>query len=803
VWPRAKISGLYKDFLRGKNMTSIKVLMSGVGVAALSIGWTPFVHPAAAQQGGKALVLEEIIVTARKREEALLDVPMSITALSKDQLEKLNVQDMTEISKLTPGMYFSDYGSNRADRYSNQFVVRGLAVNNFANFSNAAILFVDGVPIASSNIPGTLDIERVEILKGPQTAQFGRNTFSGAISVTTRQPTNEWDARALAEYATYDSSQVALAVSGPIIEDKVLFRISGEHRNRGGQYQNVLDGTSLGGQTTSSISGKLKFTPTDSLEIGLSGNYYEYQDEHGAQYRLNKADHNCDPGKTGAPTYFCGKAPAPDASRLNYLLIDQRWKDLILPRAYFKPPLATKPGLTSENVHLSGTIAYTFPNNWLFEATTGYDKTNAGTINNEYYNPNVRNRLATPANGARTDVFSWLYNLNRYFKDFSQEVRLSSESDSRLRWTLGGNYVKFDGASEVNGDVALGALTLLPGSRREVATWSGFGGMYYDVLENLEFGVEARYQTDKADDTPRYFANLTGQPNLSGKWNAFTPRVTVNYKPTEDITLYALWARGNRPGAFNAALAPGANLPGTQAAIVAQTGAKLAVDPEKIDTYDAGVKGRFLDGRGIATLGVYTGAITNSQISKGFVVATPSVLIGSAFVSQGKTSFKGVELDASFQVTEELTVSAAYALNDVKIKIGGDPSLLVISGGTTDGIGKRLAGTPKTSGNMTARYTSKLNDTYDWYVGGEFIYVGGKFATNANLVTTGAQKLVNARIGVENDDVRVEVWGKNILDDETIPDISRPFDYDSFQTVALGISMPQKPTFGVRMNYKF
>lgn len=784
-------------------MSSAKFLMSSVGIAALSIGWASFVHPAAAQGVGKGLVLEEIIVTARKREESLLDVPMAISALGKDQLEKMNIQDMTDISKLTPGMYFSDYGSNRADRYSSQFVVRGLAVNNFANFSNAAILFVDGVPIASSNIPGTLDIERVEVLKGPQTAQFGRNTFSGAISVTTRQPTNEWDARALAEYATYDSSQVGLALSGPIIKDKVLFRLSGEHRNRGAQYHNVVDGQNLGGQTTTSISANLKFTPTEALNISLVGNYYEYHDDPGAAYRLTKADHNCDPGKTGKNTFFCGKAPAIDESRLVFLYIDQRWKDLILPRAYFKPPLATTPGLTSENTHLSGSLAYTFANNWLFEASTGYDKTNAGTISNEWYNPKVTNRLATPANGARTDVFSWLYNLNRYFKDFSQEVRLSSDAASSLRWTFGGNYVKFDGAGEVNGDVALGALTLLPGSRRVVKTLSGFGGAYYDVIENLELGLEARYQSDKAADTPRYFANLTGTPNLRGKWNAFTPRVTLNYKATEDITLYALWARGNRPGAFNAALAPGANLAGTQAAIVAQTGAKLEVDPEKIDSYDVGVKARVLDGRGIATLGVYTGSITNQQTSKSFVVATPSVLIGSVFVSQGKTSFNGVEFDSSLQVTKELSVSAAFALNDVKIKVGGNPALLGLSGGLTDGVGKRLAGVPRTSGNLTARYTNKLTDAFDWYVGGEYIYVGGKYATNANLVSTGAQQLVNVRAGVENDGVRIELWGKNILDNKTPPDISNPFDYDSFTGVGLQINLPQKPTYGVRMNYKF
>ncbi len=166
------------------------------------------------------LALEEITVTARKRDETLLDVPLSITALSAAQLDKYNLQSMEELSRMTPGMFYTDFGgTGRQDRGSSQFVVRGLSINNFAQAASAAVMFVDGVPVYSGNTPGTLDIERIEVLKGPQTATFGRNTFSGAISVTTRDPAEEWGGRLVAEYANYDSTRLGMSVEGPIVED--------------------------------------------------------------------------------------------------------------------------------------------------------------------------------------------------------------------------------------------------------------------------------------------------------------------------------------------------------------------------------------------------------------------------------------------------------------------------------------------------------------------------------------------------------------------------------------------------------
>lgn len=208
----------------------------------------------AGETAAQSLALEEIVVTARKRDETLLDVPLSITALSAAQLDKYNLQNMEEMSRMTPGMFYTDFGgTGRQDRASSQYVIRGLSINNFAQSSSAAVLFLDGVPIYSGNTPGTLDIERIEVLKGPQTATFGRNTFSGAISVTTRDPGDEWSGRAVAEYANYDTTRIGLSVEGPLVEDKVSFRLSGEHRNEGAQYQSSSTSQPIGGQTTSSL----------------------------------------------------------------------------------------------------------------------------------------------------------------------------------------------------------------------------------------------------------------------------------------------------------------------------------------------------------------------------------------------------------------------------------------------------------------------------------------------------------------------------------------------------------------------
>ncbi len=581
---------------------------------------------------------------------------------------------------------------------------------------------------------------------------------------------------------------------------KVLFRLSGEHRNEGSQYQSSFDSTPLGGQTTSSLWGTLKFTPSDQLEIRAVANLYKYRDDPGAHIRFIKEDHTCDVGNTGAPTWFCGIVPEASDADTHARFTDQRWLDLTLPVVNL-PGLNDQPGLKSENFHANLKVGYTFDNDVTLETITGYNETKDANIQQEWSNENFANPFFGVRPGVRPDSF-WLYILEGDASDFSQEVRLSSGSDERLRWSIGGNYLYFSDVGSVIGDVSLGAPLNLPGARRQTNTWSGFASLYYDVMDNLELGLEGRYQSDKIKDTPRFWAPEGPRTPLKGSWNVFTPRVSLKYKPTDDTMIFALWARGSRPGAFNSNLSPGALAPGLAEAVAAATGAMLEVEQETLDSFDIGIKSRFMDGRGTVTLTGYTGAITNQQIPQSITLLQPSLFIGTVLTNQGKTNLKGVEFETSFQVTDEFNVSAAYSINDTSIKRGEDLSVASI-GADTNVLGNRLAETPRTQGFINGTYTSALNSSLDWYTGADFLYVGGKYVTSGNLVSTGAQYLLNARIGVEMENMRIELWGKNILGDETPDQAYDAFDYETFTPTALNIGLPKKTTYGLRVNYDF
>jgi iron complex outermembrane receptor protein len=760
-------------------------------------------------QGADGSRLEEITVTARRRDESLMDVPISITALSAEQLENYNLQDMEEISRMTPGMFYSDWGgTGRQDRASSQFVIRGLAVNSFQSLSDAAILFIDGVPSVSGNLPGSLDIARIEVLKGPQTAAFGRNTFSGAISVTTKDPGDTFGGSATLELANFDSSQVGLSVEGPLVQDKVFGRISFEQRTEGAQYRNSVNGQPLGGQDTTSVWGSLKFVPTDNLEIKLVANYYEFEDDWGAQVRLVAADNNCDPGNSGANTWFCGNVPTVVESDTRFLGIDQRWRDITLP---FRDVTINdgQPGLVAKNVHVNAQISYEFTNGWVLNSLTGYNEEIEGNIASEWYDPNnLHNFLAVP--GVRQET-SWIYLLQGESEDFSQEFRLSNAGDGRLAWSVGANYVKFESVGGLIGDVPLPFASLgwsptspvnLPGGLRESTTTSVFGSVYYDVTDKIELGFEARYQEDDISDIDDFWSD-NPLPELAGTWTAFTPRVSVSYKPNDDVTIFGTFSQGQRPGAFNASLQSGG--PFTDpciAEIKRQTGAGLEADQEEIDSFDLGVKANFAGGRGSMTATVYAGKITNQQVNQSITLTQPCLVINTFITNVGESEFSGIELDGSYQLTDNLTISGAYAYNDVEITQGEDRSPLNF-GGSSDVIGNALPRTPNSSAFAGIQYRGQLNGVTDWYVGGEILHAGRKFVTVANLLEVPSQELVNARVGIEKDAWRIELWGKNLFDDDT-PDLANPsFDYNTFTSRAITIGLPKKRSFGVRANLQF
>ena len=252
--------------------------------------------PVAAQQP-----MEDIIVTARKREESLQEVPISISALTADQLESRGITNNYEVALFTPNFNTKKQVGRTLDRPT----IRGMTASPTRGEPNASY-FVDGVFVASSISSAITDVvERVEVLRGPQSAQFGRATFAGAISYVTKQPSNEWEAQVNTRAGEDSDYKLGGWVSGPLIEDKLSFLVSGTWDQWDGEWRNHLkagdatnapqplfgdfvfvdaptrgDRSRMGGEETKDFLFKLSWTPTDQTTLNLKLGYTEADDDH-------------------------------------------------------------------------------------------------------------------------------------------------------------------------------------------------------------------------------------------------------------------------------------------------------------------------------------------------------------------------------------------------------------------------------------------------------------------------------------------------------------------------------------------
>ncbi len=603
-------------------------LLNASSALAIAVTGVMGVQPVVAQQ------LEEIVVTARKVEENLLEVPLAITAFSARDIESMNLKQLGDIALMTPSFNFVNQqgASGRNDRSSRALTFRGLYLNNNSGSAAGGQLFIDGAPVISALPPSMGDVERVEVLKGPQSAYFGRSTFMGAINFVTREPSEEFSGRMSGEFSSFNSSEGNLSLEGPIIEDKLLARISGRSYKRGGHYRNAANGTQrLGEENSKSIAGTLLFKPTDDLKIKLFVNYFSDSDGPPAQsqFKLNPY-RNCFPATNAAANsrqsfgYICGEIPTMSSVPktdiggdydLTPFIYDQVWNRSPAHWKLFDPSFLDHYGLERRAVQADLRIDYEFGDGYSFSALSAFhrDKNSTlidstyfadGHLPNLLYNPNVAPNNTYPQN------FTFLRLLQGLSRDYSQEARITSPQDQRLRWTVGGNYLYFKspGGTVFGYDVRTLAFAASI-TRSKLSTPAVFGGAYYDIMDNLTLSAEARYQWDKITNVP--YVNLAGAivtgpaaNPLKDTFKSFSPRVSLDWQVTEETMVYALFSRGYRPGGFNAALAT--STAETLAALVAAVpNAGVSYLQERLDNYEAGIKSEFLDGRGRATLSVY------------------------------------------------------------------------------------------------------------------------------------------------------------------------------------------------------
>jgi iron complex outermembrane recepter protein len=385
-----------------------------------------------AQQPAGLATLDEIVVTARKVEERLLDVPLTVTAFTSAAIEAAGVTGLKDLAISTPGLFTS---SALGSRSSDRIAIRGISA--VAGTTGFAGVFVDGVYVPSSFAQGieVSNVERVEILKGPQSALFGRATLSGAINYVTRRPGDEWEGKASATIGEHSHFEFSGLMSGPV-SDTLSVLVSGRSYGRESPYVNQLTGQKdVGGQSSRNASLGLRWQPNEAFEAYARVLYGKDDDEAAAVYHQNSLANNCLPQLVPMsttvtfPTYYCGEVKA-DPNAIRTVTFNAAVA------APFRGTYADdgNAGLDRESMRA------------MLELTSSrgaFDFTSVSALGRDKVrDANDLTTRAAFAYGPSVLLPSITFDRDVKFRDYSQELRVAYDADGALSGLLGAYYYR-------------------------------------------------------------------------------------------------------------------------------------------------------------------------------------------------------------------------------------------------------------------------------------------------------------------------------------------------------------------------
>ncbi|MBL8645601.1 MAG: TonB-dependent receptor plug domain-containing protein, partial [Rhodospirillaceae bacterium] len=512
-------------------MPQYSKIARGVSILALATGVLGLEGAALAQP-----VLEEIVVTARKREESLQEIPIAITAFSAEQLARAGYKNLQELSGSVPGLQYSALGLNIPGRVQSNIRFRGMDTNSLGPTFALGTLFVDGIFVLGNteSIPFD-DVERVEVVKGPQAAYFGRNTFAGAINYIMKTPSlTDYTGEVKASAATYDEYNVSASVDGPLVADKVGIRMGGRLYSKGNMFT-ASDGGGLGEESSRSGQATLYAKPTDELSIRLRGFYARDEDGPAAAgYIPGRLNDTCTgksittkAGQTATPVrWICGQVPK-QGTAINALggfkIIDSNTTvrspqaflstgdpDFLLKNLIQKPQNAALAGVPSiESIEMERTM-YRLSGSFEYEWANGITAVAQGGFNKQQINW-ARDYTFTPRDNAYSRDPQDL-------EDYSLEARIASGQEQRFRWLGGVNFYNQDFVSSLTGgDSLFVCIDTVPGlpigtcrpnpapattpnavfignnavaSTDHVETLGVFAGLAYDITDEFTLNLE-------------------------------------------------------------------------------------------------------------------------------------------------------------------------------------------------------------------------------------------------------------------------------------------------------------------------
>ena len=680
--------------------------------------------------------LEEIVVTARKRDETLLEIPLTVSAFTAEEIQAAGYSSITDIVAAIPGVTYESFeAEGRGDSAS----FRGIATNTGDPTLQNSSKFIDGVYVSGSLFTTLLgDLERVEVIKGPQSALFGRATFSGAVNYITKKPTNEIEGNINISAAQQEENSISGSVSGPLIEDTLLFRISGGAHSQSSPYINATNGAAMGEQDIMATSGLLRFTPSDKFTADLMLMYSEA--EFGEAARATTA---LNMGELAFPT---------DA------VIGGNTDQL------------TTPGIDSETFRAHLTLNYEMDNGYdlMFIAGTGKEDTVNQADGN--YDPNVVGFLsflcnAGPFVGPGCDIFQTV--THREIESNFQEIRITSPDDGRFRWLAG--------ISHFDEDFLTARLRNFrqPPSFKNSTNVSLFGSVSFDFTDKLTIGLDGRFQQEEIQlDVPEIGRSQKDD------FDSFLPRLIVEYDLNDDTLLYFSAAQGNTPGNFNASAPPDS----------------LTVEEQELWSYEFGTKLTTWDGR----LNLQVAGYFMDWQDQVFRFNDPDPAFGSYFRNSGETDVIGIDFALAANFTDNLSGSLAYSWVDAEYQVFESNTALTVLGNSS----VAGNATPRTADNSlfaSLQYSAPLaalGSEGEWFLRADVSHRGEMFIDELNLETIGSRTLVNLRGGIDTGPVRLTVFIDNATDEDALTTGFR------FGAVALvGLPMPRQVGVSASLNF--
>lgn len=704
----------------------IELILGAAAIATLTAGPTVATaqEPAASKPAadGKAsdsgaasaqmAQLEEVIVTAEKRAENLQNVPIAISAFSGADIEQAGVTGIESLKQLSPSLQF---GKGPIDNFVS---IRGIGAELINVSAEAGVSIAqDGVPFSSQTMfdADFLDVERVEVLRGPQGTIAGRNATGGTINIYSKRPTPEFAGQVKASVGNYSRKELEGFLSGPLVDGVLLGRLAVRGARADGWLTNAFTGEDFNDADDMKVRGSLLADVTQGLEAQL---IFEHSVDESSPMLL--ALGRARPDKPSYPQVI----GVPEYDREHHV---------------FSANYPSNRRVASDKATLR--LAWDIAPTSTLTAITGYiSNKNSGQFGSGTLNPSVVFDFLA------TDVWQ-----------LSEELTFTTDLTDRQDLIVGGLYLH----SKAHEPLRFGVPPALPvdafkfTADQNLDSYAVYSQWRYRFTDRLRMSLGARYTQDSKD----YFEkdSVTGFPlpviDTSKSWRAFTPRVALDYVPTNDMMLYASVSRGFKAGGINA--------------FATSDGSFDEYAPEFIWNYEAGLKANWLNSRLKTTIAGFFMDYTNVQQNLRILNTQTGILLPNV-VNASDATIRGIEAGLDAQVTDRFRLAAAGTWLDATYDRLVTNDLVYPELGQRNLSGNRLARAPEWQFSVSGEYGIALGNSLGAVIRADYGWQSRSFFSfyNHELNSQKAYGLLNLTVGMGPKDARWQLaaFARNLTD---------------------------------------